>query len=150
MKRIRIIAAGLLLWAAGAPVAAHQDNLTEEMLAYVKRDGLMHLLNAQRYILQEMLVGRREVDQEEFVRAAGAIATMLAMIPSTFERDLTVPESRARPEIWENWDDFVARAEELRKVAEEIAAMGRIHGAQASLEKVRLLSCGGCHDDYRR
>lgn len=152
MKRIRIrlAAAALMFTLATAPTLAHPPELTAEMLAYVKRDGLMHLINGQRYILQQMLVGMREVDQAEFVRAARSLAMMFSMIPSTFEENLNVEESRALPAIWENWDDFVSKADEMRKIAEEIAAMGEIHGAEATLEKVRLLSCGGCHSIYRR
>lgn len=129
---------------------AHQPDLSDEMLAYVKRDGLMHLLHGQRYILQEMLVGQRALDQQEFVRAASSMAALFSMIPSTFEKNLMVDQSRARPEIWQNWNDFVSKAELMQKMAAELAAMAEIHGAQAVLEKVRQFDCGICHDVYRK
>lgn len=151
MENLKIIvAAAALTSALWAGISfAHQPDLSDEMAAYVKRDGLMHLISAQRYILQEMLVGKKEVDQDEFVRAAKSLAALFSMIPGTFQENLMVDDSRAKPEIWQNWDHFVAEAEELRMVAEEIAAMAEIRGAEASLEKVRLLSCGGCHRPYR-
>jgi len=129
---------------------AHPPAISDEMGAYIKRDGLMHLIRAQRYILQEMLVGKRELDQKELIRAAKALSAMFAMIPSTFEDRAMVDMSRAKPEIWENWDDFVAQAEEMRKIADEIAAMGEIYGAKAAIEKVRQFTCGGCHGPYRK
>jgi len=151
MKSLKVIvAAAVIMFALGAEMTfAHQSDISDEMTAYVKRDGLMHLISSQRYILQGMLVGSREVDQEEFVRAAKSLAAMFSMIPSTFEENLMVYASRAKPEIWQNWDDFVSKAEELRKIAEEIAAMAEIRGADATLEKVRLLRCGSCHNPYR-
>ena len=144
---ISVIFTGLL-WAGVS--TAHPPSLSEGMGAYVKRDGLMHLIRAQRYILQEMLVGKRQLDQEELIRAARALEALFAMIPSTFEVNAMVDYSRAKPEIWENWDDFVARAEEFRKLSADIAATGEIYGAAAALEKVRLYNCGNCHDTYRK
>jgi cytochrome c556 len=150
MNSLKLIVVAVLFSALGGGLTyAHQPDMSDEMEAYIKRDGLMHLISSQRYILQEMLVGKTEVDQAEFVRAAKSLAAMFSMIPSTFQTNLMVDVSRAKPEIWQNWDDFVSKAEELRKIAEEIAAMAEIHGAEAALERVRQLSCGSCHDPYR-
>jgi len=64
-------------------IIAHPGDLPDDMLAYVKRDDLMHLIKGQQYILHEMLVGQREVDQEEFVWASKSHAALFSMIPST-------------------------------------------------------------------
>ena len=92
MKCLKVIvAAAVLMSMLVAEITfAHQPDMSDEMTAYVKRDGLMHLISSQRYILQGMLVGSREVDQEEFVRAAKSLAAMFSMIPSTFEENLMV------------------------------------------------------------
>ena len=135
---------------AASTVMAHPGDLPDDLLSYVKRDGLMHLIKGQQYILQEMLIGKREVNQQEFVRAARSLAALFSMVPSTFEKNLTVDVSRAKPEIWQNWVDFTARAAEFQKIAEEIAAMGEIRGAEATMEKVRLFDCNSCHDIYRK
>lgn len=152
MRKPGVIAAAIIfmLVLGIGTVLAHPPELSEERLAYVKRDGLMHLIHGQRYILQEMLVGIREVDQAEYVRAARSLAYLFSMIPSTFEQNLTVHASRAKPEIWENWDDFVARAKELQMVAEEVAAAAEDQGAKNTLQMVRKLYCGDCHDSYRK
>ena len=151
MNYLKVIVgiAALTLVLAATRGMAHPGDLPEDMLAYVKRDGLMHLIKGQQYILHEMLVSKREVNQEEFVRAAKSLAALFSMIPSTFEKNLTVEQSKAKPEIWQNWDAFVAKAMEFQKNAEEIAATAEIRGAQAALEKVRVFDCGGCHDTYR-
>jgi cytochrome c556 len=151
MKSINTVAIAVLLYLSLTGTGlAHPPALSNEMLAYVKRDGLMHLINAQRYILFDMLVGKTEVNQDEFVRATRSLAAMFSMIPSTFKDNLMVDESRAKPEIWDNWEDFISRAEELRLIAEEISVMAEIQGAEAALEKVRLFNCGNCHDYYRK
>jgi cytochrome c556 len=150
MKKIKLtILASLfvLLWTQLG--LAHPPGISDEMNAYIKRDGLMHLIRAERYILQEMLVGKRELDQAEFVRASKSLAAMFSMIPSTFQENAMVDYSRAKPEIWENWEDFVAQATELRMIAEEMAATAEIRGAAAAVEMVRQLNCGSCHNPYR-
>ena len=151
MKSLNVIVITAFLSAFGVGITyAHQPDMSDARAAYVSRDGLMHLLNSQRYILRQMLVGRIPVDQAEFVRAANALASMLAMIPGVFEKNLMVDESRAEAEIWQNWDDFVSVADTQRKVAAEIAAMAEIRGADAVLEKVREIDCGSCHGPYRK
>ena len=150
MKKLRVTVIAALIFALGAGSSlAHQPALSDAMEAYIKRDGLMHLINSQRYILQQMLVGRTELDQEEFVRASKSLAAMFSMIPSTFEKNLMVSASRAKPEIWKNWDDFVSQARELQMIAEEMVAVAELSGAEAALQRVRQLSCGGCHGPYR-
>ena len=144
-----IFVAAFILALGGGLTYAHPPDMSDARDAYIKRDGLMHLINAQRYILQEMLVGKTEVEQEEFVRAGKSLAAMFSMIPSTFEKNLMVDESRAKPDIWENWDDFVSKAEELQKITEEMVAIAEIRGADAALQRVRQLSCGSCHGPYR-
>jgi cytochrome c556 len=148
--KVAVVAAALMACLGGVASYAHQPDMSDGMLAYVKRDGLMHLINSQRYILIQMLVGQREVNQEEFVRAARSLEALFSMIPGTFEDNGMADYSRAKPEIWENWDDFVAKAEEFRRIAEDIATSAEESGAEASLEKVRLFNCGSCHDPYRK
>jgi cytochrome c556 len=151
MKKIKyVVAAVLLCTLASGTGLAHPPNISEEMNAYIKRDGLMHLIRAQRLILHSMLVSQTEVDQAEFVRAVKALEALFGMIPSTFKENLMVYDSLAKPEIWRNWDDFVSKAEGMRNKAAEIAALAESQGANAALDMVRQLDCGDCHNIYRR
>ena len=143
MKRFKIIVMTALLCVLWVNFAtAHQPNMSDERAAYITRDGLMHLLNSQRYILIRMLTGQSPVDQAEFA--------LLSMIPVAFEKNLMVDESRAKAEIWTNWDDFVAVADTQSKLAAEIAALAEINGAESVLQRVREFDCGSCHGPYRK
>lgn len=59
-------------------------------------------------------------------------------------------ESTAAPAIWENFDDFTARAEKLKSDAAAAAAAN-----PADLDAFRAIfggvagNCGGCHEKYR-
>jgi cytochrome c556 len=151
MKRFKIIVITALLSVLWVNLAtAHQPNMSDERAAYITRDGLMHLLNSQRYILIRMLTGQSPVDQGEFVRSAKAVSALLSMIPVAFEKNLMVDESRAEADIWTNWDDFVSVAETQSKLAAEIAALAEINGAESVLQRVREFDCGSCHGPYRK
>ena len=82
--------------------------------------------------------------------AAAAQATLVANaadIAAKFKDQATDPASRAKPEIWTNWDDFAAKAGDLGKAAAALdtasldtlkAGLGAVGGA-----------CGACHQLYK-
>ena len=82
--------------------------------------------------------------------AAAAQATLVANaadIAAKFKDQATDPASRAKPEIWTNWDDFAAKAGDLGKAAAALdtasldtlkAGLGAVGGA-----------CGACHKLYK-
>lgn len=82
--------------------------------------------------------------------AAAAKATLVAGsadIHVKFEKAGSDPASEAKPEIWTNWDDFVAKATALNAAATALdvasadgikAGMGAIGGA-----------CKDCHTSFR-
>ena len=41
---------------------------------------------------------------------ANLIAAWAEVMPDYFPEDSTMGDTKARPEIWENWDDFLAKA----------------------------------------
>lgn len=59
-------------------------------------------------------------------------------------------DTRALPEIWENMDDFLSKAEALR-----VATQTAIDAEPEDLDSFRPLfaqvgdACGACHEDYR-
>lgn len=79
------------------------------------------------------------------------IALNAGQIPSLFPQGSLAEKTRAKPEIWRNWQDFVARARELEVQAEaleKLAEAGNKGGVATQLPKVEA-ACQGCHDRYR-
>lgn len=151
MKSLKVIVITALLSMLWVNITfAHPPSISDARTAYITRDGLMHLLNSQRYILIRMLTGQSPVDQAEFVRSAQAVSALLSMIPAAFEKNLMVDESRAKAEIWMNWDDFVSVADTQSKLAAEIAVLAEVNGAESVLQRVREFNCGSCHGPYRK
>ena len=71
------------------------------------------------------------------------------MVPALFETTSnTDPEAEAKDAIWENWDDFVAKAGALQTAAE--AGMG-VDSPEALAAAMGPLSetCKACHSAYK-
>ena len=87
-------------------------------------------------------------------RNATRIATLAPMIPELFAamdtRGFDV-ETEALPVIWENPDDFAAKAAALQEAATAFAATAAGGDQAATLGGLRDLggACGNCHDSYR-
>ena len=82
---------------------------------------------------------------------AQKIAELAAMIPSLFPEGSDTPDDSAKAEIWQNWDDFTAKAKALEEAATMLvsaAGGGDIATVGAQFEKVGG-ACGSCHKAYR-
>lgn len=79
------------------------------------------------------------------------IALNAGQIPSLFPQGSLGGKTRAKPEIWQNWQDFVARARELEVQAEaleKLAEAGNKGGVASQLPKIEA-ACQACHDRFR-
>ena len=56
----------------------------------------------------------------------------------------------ASPDIWENWDDFDQKFDDLANSAAEVAKIAREKGVDQAAKQVgSLFVCKSCHDLYR-
>ncbi|MYJ72089.1 MAG: cytochrome c [Rhodospirillaceae bacterium] len=85
---------------------------------------------------------------------AGAIAALAPILPGLFPKG-SGPESgetRAKAEIWQQWDRFVATTKALRKEAEELALvteLGDMAEIAAQFGTMARAGCGACHRPFR-
>ena len=83
---------------------------------------------------------------------AQAIALHATQIPVLFPEGSASETSRALPEIWQKWDDFVKSSHALRDTAQALghaAAEDKADEAKAKLGEV-FGACKGCHDSFRK
>jgi cytochrome c556 len=83
---------------------------------------------------------------------AQAIALLATRIPELFPKGSLSDQSRAKEDIWQNWDQFVKSAEELKAQADELAFVshnGKADAVGAQLKKV-MGTCKSCHDSFRQ
>jgi len=68
-----------------------------------------------------------------------------------FRKDRTAEKTKAKAEIWENWDEFSNNPRKVKKAAGELADAARIRDDQAITKKVKALgdACASCHKAFR-
>ena len=108
------------------------------------RQNVMKTLGAQVEALELVLDGRAPAQDLEHHLAALAAAS--AQILPAFEP--AASGGNARGEVWDDWDDFSARATEQ---TERLAALREAAAAnELSTTRIReALHCAQCHDAYR-
>jgi cytochrome c556 len=90
-------------------------------------------------------------DMETISTEAKAIADWAKVMHEFFPDGSDMGDTKARPAIWENWDDFLAKATANQDAAltlAELAAAGdqdALPGAFGALSK----TCGDCHKLYK-
>ena len=72
-------------------------------------------------------------------------------IPDLFPKGSTKGKTKAKAEIWDNWDDFTKNAKNLRKAASELADAAKAKDDAAVTAKVKAVgeACGSCHKAFR-
>lgn len=73
--------------------------------------------------------------------------TMLDLFP----KGSLSEKSRAKPEIWERWDEFSKHPATVNKAARELADAAKAGDEEAVNVKFKALgaACKGCHDSFR-
>jgi len=140
----KILAASVLAVITSVAVAQPPQKSPEEQ-AYEYRHSLFEVLGWKSGQLGE---AQAAGDKAAFQKHASDMAYLGGLITEGFIPDSIVDGSHAKPEIWENWDDFVAAAEDFQSLASELASPdydmasfdARGFGGEA---------CGSCHREYK-
>lgn len=147
MKRLVVTLAVAAVLAAGAFAAAAADD-PAKVAQY--RQTLMKTQNAHFEAIVAILRG--EVSFASHLKDhADAAQAISEMVIDVFPEGSAVGDSRAKPEIWQNWDKFLEVYDtykaETAKLA-EVAAGGDLAAVGAQLDNVGK-ACGGCHKLFR-
>ncbi len=139
-KYVFLIVAPLVF--AGAAVA-HQGATG---VVKARMDGMGTVQSAMK-VVGGMARGRIEFDADAAQAALADMAEAARQIPELFEeKDLSDP-SEALSGIWDNWDDFTAKADALAVAADvTVADLDALRAAMGPIGN----SCSACHQDYRQ
>lgn len=123
--------------AAGEPQVVRQEEMK-------KVGGAMGAIGA-------IAKGEKPYDAEAVKAALTTMAEVGKTFPDHFPAGTeTGLESEAAPAIWQNMDDFKAKAAKLAEVAEaQLAAMPADQAAVGETMKAVGATCGDCHQTYR-
>ncbi len=150
-KTILALLTALLLTTSTAVLAASADERAQT--AAETRQGLLKVV--ARYFGPIFLMAREQIPYDGDVVKANAekIAVLLPMIPDLFAADTSAfdLETEALNNIWEDLDDFNAKAQTSAEKASALAAAAA-NGQGAAMQAFGELggACKACHDNYRQ
>ena len=140
LKRINYLLIGVTFMLSGSILFAENSG-------YVERSKLMQNIRLEFSVLARMSREKIEFDESLATSARLNLLRFAASTPAIFEDDDLPINSEALPAIWENWDDFVSKSEDLEFVLEGVDTSTLID-LRGSLGNVGA-ACGSCHQKYR-
>jgi cytochrome c556 len=80
------------------------------------------------------------------------ISEYAKLIPDAFKKPITAGATDAKGEIWQNWDDFTAKAKALEEASAKLSSVAATSDMKATLPEVKAVgdACKACHDSYRK
>lgn len=115
------------------------------------RRGVMAVIGWNFGPMAAMAKGDRPYDAAAFARNAEIVAFMSKLPLEGFVPGSDTGETKAKPEIWLDMDDFKAKLEkmqaEVAKLA-DVAKAGDLSTSKAQLGETGK-ACKACHDKYR-
>ena len=135
---------GLILMLTGAHA---QDD--EHILGY--RQKVMKSMGASMGAIGDILKHKLPFAGHIGVHASD-ISRMSAVIEEAFEKEITEGRTDAKPDVWQDWDKFVAAAETLREEGAKLADIASAGDMAAIGAQVKNLgkACGDCHKPFRK
>lgn len=136
---------------ASGAIAAAPAVALEPSAAIQTRKAVMASIGAH---MNGVKAGMAAKNGKAIAGHAGAIAALAPVLPGLFPRGSgpEAGETRAKAEIWQQWDKFIAAAEALRAEAAELAELageGDVAMAAPQFGEMARVGCGGCHRPFR-
>ncbi len=148
MKQVLFLPLVLLMIGFISAQSYAQDN-TEAVIAY--RQSVMKSIGGHFGAIANILKGRLVEYQDQLGAHARAIHEVSPFILSLFPEGTEFPDTRAKPEIWEQWSDFELAADKMIQASaklEHATEGGNIRGIIDAFGELGK-TCKGCHREYR-
>ena len=130
---------------AATPFAAAEEE-SEDQIKY--RQAVMEAIGG--HTSAASLIARGLIERDELALHARALQTLTADIPALFPEGSDFGDTRAKDEIWEEWDDFVEASNASKASAEKLVAAVESGGDIAGAFRDVGDGCKGCHRQFRR
>jgi len=114
----------------------------------LKRMATMTTAKTAIDTLANMMAGRFRFNRPQAHAARRDLIAATRSIPSVFRKPHTDLQSRARTEIWRQWDDFETRAKTAQMAAQALR-VDRLETLRSTLPGL-MHACLNCHQTYRQ
>ena len=139
---ISILAAAVVSVAFAHEGHEHATGVVRERMELMTSIGQRMLASNKR------LRANKELDN--IANDARAIHELASKIMAQFPPGSTQFPTAARPAIWQEWDDFTAKAKRLETESEKLMnANTRDGDALRAQFRAVAFACDGCHEKYR-
>ncbi|HSD92482.1 MAG TPA: cytochrome c [Methyloceanibacter sp.] len=116
-----------------------------------ERMDLMDRQKDDMKIIGDMAKGKTPFDAAKAAEAARDISVTAKKIPELFPEGSLHGDTEALPAIWKDWDRFTGNAEDLDRVASELAtALDADSADWTGAFKQVVEACKACHQDFRK
>lgn len=146
MKRVFYLLFAVL-FVTSAQIAMAQK--PEDAIKY--RQGVFRVIGWNFGSMAAMAKGKKPYDAELFARNAEIVAFMSKLPLEGFTPGSETGDTRAKPEIWLDMDDFKAKLEKMQQevtALEKVAKTGNFDASKDQLGEAGQ-ACKACHDKYR-
>jgi cytochrome c556 len=121
----------------------------EDAIKY--RQGVFRVIGWNFGSMAAMAKGKKPYDAEVFARNAEIVAFMSRLPLEGFTPGSETGDTKAKPEIWLNMDDFKAKLKKMQQEVDalaKVAKTGNFDNAKDQLGEAGQ-ACKACHDEYR-
>ena len=129
--------------------SAFADSKSEEAIKY--RRGVYAVMGWNFRPMAQMVKGERPYEAAAFARNAEIVAYMSKLPLEGFVAGSETGDTKAKPEIWLDMDDFKAKMEKMQAEAAKLAELAK--GSDFDAIKAQFgetgKACKACHDKYR-
>jgi len=131
------------------PIASAQDARAAQQVKL--RQAAYTVLGAQMGLMGQMASGRAPYDANTFRAAAERAAAMGNYVPELFPAGSITPNSKAKPELWQQQPEFQRLMKDMQTKVTALATTAR----GGDLEAIKPAfgatgaSCKACHDKYK-
>ena len=126
------------------PALAH-ENVKNDTVK--QRMQLMTVIKDTMATIGKMARGVDPFTEESAAKAKQSLLNAAADIENKFKLNETDPLSESLPAIWENWEDFVDKADDFSFMIEGLETASA-ESLSAGLGNIGQ-SCGSCHKSFR-
>lgn len=145
LKRVTLLVSALLVLAISGAQAQDDD----AHLAY--RQKLMKSVGANKGAIDDILKNGLPF-HDNIAAHARALQEASTLIESAFKKEITEGRTDSKPEIWQEWEQYLAAAGKLGEASASVIAAVASGDEAALMTATKALggSCGGCHKPYRK
>ncbi|MCI2395478.1 cytochrome c [Aliiroseovarius sediminis] len=131
-----------------APLLAEDKKPEPTNPVVIERMETMKAIGGGMKALADMAKGEAPFDSAKADASVAVIAEKAVLVPAKFEVNEPDPATEALPKIWDNYDDFIKKSEDMAAAATSVGPIGDQAALGAAVGKIGG-TCKACHRDYR-